>query len=397
MLLFGSLRASCLALVGVLLLIPGEPARAGKVGPPRLVEALRAQPGEIYDYVVSFEEDETPDSGLAGQRETLPLKLLNGFAMRMPVADAFELADQPGIRWVWYLHPDEATGTIRVLQGLDYTVATLPLPNLANLSLGPPTKFYRTEPELDAPVQRALGAAAERGLIAIVAIGNTGEQAPGYVNPWSAPPWVISVGAWDHTTNAVWTGSSTAEPDRVDAWPDVVAPGVDVIGPWTSTREKSVERRAYDEANDRFRTQIPKEEQDKYTLMTGTSQAAAVVSGAAAQILRYLNGFIVEHKTSFGDALFELEAGPDRMSDYDRQAPRLTGTATPNGSGGMTYSYTLDEPWRLVKQILIDTAIPVPGARSWQAGAGLVDRDYINAQFGAYGSEPPQLLPVKVQ
>ena len=85
------------------------------------------------------------------------------------------------------------------------------------------------------------------------------------------------------------------------------------------------------------------------------------------------------------------------MSDYDRQAPRLTGTATPNDSGGMTYSYTLDEPWRLVKQILIDTAIPVPGARSWQAGAGLVDRDYINAQFGAYGSEPPQLLPVKVQ
>lgn len=387
-------------LAGTMLFKSGT-ALSGELGPSRVVEALRAQESQSYQFVVTFRNGAVPDMALpevaAVAKDAVPLDLVNGYAVSMRVSDAFSLAKRDGVDWVWYLHPEEAPGAIRVLQGLDYTVRTMPLPNLANLSLGPPSSFYQTTPDHDAPVPRAIEAAAARGLITIVAVGNTGASAPGFVNPWSTAPYVISVGAWDHRTGKVWTDSSTASPDQREAWPDVVAPGVDVIGPWTSARPKPEERRVYDEGNARFREQVPKEDWDKYTMMTGTSQAAAVVSGAAAQVLRYLKGFIEEHGRSAGDSLFSLEAGPERISAYDGAVPRLTGTAKPTDDGGMVYEYWLDAPWKLVKQIIVDTAVPVADADPWQAGAGLVDPNYVRAQFGAYGVEPPKLLPVKVQ
>ncbi len=377
--------------------VTAMPSLAGELGPKRLVEALRAQPNEEYYFVVSYSRRAIPDAGLLQGEKAIPIDLLNGVSLPLKVADAFKLAKSAGIDWVWYLHPEEASGTIRALQGIDYTVKTMPMPNLANLSLGPPTKFYRSEPDHDAPIPRALRAAADMGLISVVAVGNVGKHAPGFVNPWSTPPWVISVGAWDHTTGEVWHDSSTAYEDQPDAWPDVVAPGVDVIGPWTTARKKTAERRAYDEANERFRKTVPKEKWDQYTLMTGTSQATAVTSAATAQILRYLNGYIKEHNKSYGDPLFKIEVEAGRVNSHDTMAPRLTGTSTQRADGRVVYAYTLDKPWRLVKQILIDTAIPVKNGEPWKAGAGLVDPTYIAKQFGAYGVEAPKILPVKVQ
>lgn len=384
---------------GILLMSSVVTGSVAEVGPARLTEVLRAQPNQVYTFVIGFEEGVAWDAAALPMAKGAvdPIALVNGAVTTIQVADAFDLAAREDVQWVWYLHPDEAPGTVNVLKGLDYTVATMPLPNLANMSLGPPSSFYRAEPESDAPVPRALQAAADRGLIAVVAVGNQGDAAPGFVNPWSMAPWVISVGAWDHRTGGVWSGSSTGRPDTPEAWPDVVAPGVDVIGPWTSARPKPDSRRVYDESHAQFRESVPSEDWDKYTLMTGTSQASAVVSGATAQVLRFVKGMAADQGTQPGQPLFQLEAGPDRINAYDRAVPRLTGTATPREDGGFTYTYSLDAPWKLIKQILIDTAIPIEGAEPWQAGAGLVDPDYIRAQFGAYGVEPPELLPVKVK
>jgi len=369
-----------------------------EVGPARLTEALRVQPDQIYTFVIGFRDGVDPDGAALPMAQSAvdTIALVNGAVTTMRVADAFDLAGREDVLWVWYLHPDEASGTVNVLKGLDYAVATLPLPNLANLSLGPPSSFYRADPELDAPVPRALQAAADLGLIAVVAVGYEGDTAPGFVHPWSMAPWAISVGAWDHRTRGVWSGSSVGRSDTQEAWPDVVARGVDIIGPWGSSRPKPESRRDYDESHDLFRETIPMEGWDNYTMMTGTSQATAEVSGAAAQVLRFVWGVTAELETQPGQPLFQLEAGPDRISAYDAAVPRLTGTATPREDGGVTYTYTLDAPWRLIKQILVDTAIPVEGAEPWQAGAGLVDPDYISAQFGAYGVEPPKVMPIKV-
>ena len=369
------------------------------IGPARLTETLRTQSNQVYTFVIGFREGVDPYAASLPMAKgpVEPIALVNGAVTMMKVADAFDLATREDVLWVWYLHPDEALGTVNVLKGLDYSVATMPLPNLANMSLGPPSSFYRSEPELDAPVPRALQAAADLGLIAVVAVGNEGDAAPGFVNPWSMAPTAISVGAWDHRTGGVWSGSSTGRPDTSEAWPDVVAPGVDVIGFWTSALAKPDSRRDYDESNARFREVVPQEDWNTYTMMTGTSQATAVVSGAAAQVLRFVKGVIAEQGTQPGQPLFQLEAGPDRINAYDASAIRLTGTATPRGDGGVTYTYSLDAPWKLIKQILIDTAVPVEGAEPWEAGAGLVDPDYIRAQFGAYGIEAPKLMPVKVK
>lgn len=372
-------------------------AAAGQMGPSRVIAALKLQLSEHYSFIISYKPGHVSEVRLEGAAGAIDLPLINSNALTLKVADAFALAERADIDWVWYLHPEEAQITIRALQGLDYAVKTLDSPNLINLSIGPPSSFYRTEPEPKSPFSRAVAAAAVRGFIIVAAIGNTGETAPGYVNPWSISKEVIAVGAWDHKTGAIWKGSSTALPEQMETWPDVVAHGVDVIGPWTTARKKPNDRKVYDEASDRFRKQVPKKDWDNYTMMTGTSQAAAIVSSASAQVLRYLKGFISEHNRDPGDLLFSLEVEADRISDFDSQMPRLTGKAIPTQHGGMTYEYWLDEPWRLVKQILIDTAIPVTGARPWEAGAGLVDPDYICKQFGAYGIEPPQILPVKVK
>ncbi len=372
-------------------------AAAGEVGPSRVIAALKSQLSEHYSFIVSFKPGHTSEAMLKDAADAVDLPLFNSKAVTLKVADAFALAEQADIDWVWYLPPAKAPITIRALQGLDYVVNTLDSPNLINLSLGPPSSFYPREPEPKSPFSRAVAAAAARGFIVIAAVGNIGTKWPGYVNPWSIPKEVIAVGAWDHNTGTIWKDSSTAVPEQIESWPDVVAPGVDVISFWTTAHKKPNDRKAHDEANERFRKQVPKKDWDNYTMMSGTSQAAAIVSRASAQVLRYLKGFIAENNPGPGELLFSLEADADRISDFDTQMPRLTGKAIPTQHGGMIYEYWLDEPWRLVKQILIDTAIPVTGARPWEGGAGLVDPDYIRKQFGAYGVEPPQPLPVKVK
>ncbi len=372
------------------------PAAAGELGPKRLAEALRAQPDETYHFVVTFRDGTVPDPALGQRADATALTLLNGFALPLTVAEAFTLAETPGVEWVWYLHPAEAPVAIRVLQSIDYTASVMDGPGLLNLSLGPPSQLYRTDTDPDAPIQRATGRAADLGLIPVIAIGNSGAQAPGFVNPWSTPPWVISVGAWDPAKDAIWEHSSTARPDQPESWPDLVAAGVDVIGPWPTDQEKPADRRAYDEANPAFLAMIAPQDRDKHTLRSGTSMATGVTSGAAAQVLQFLSGLVEEVQPAVGDQILELELGPEHLSEHDQQVARLTGTARPREGGGMIYTYTYDEPWKMVKQILLDTAIPVPGAAPWQAGAGRVDPDAIRERFGAYGIVKPQILPLKV-
>lgn len=369
--------------------------RTGKLFPERLHESLIAQPDARFDFVIGLGPEATaPPPGEPGDTA---LRLVNGFARQMTVAQAQELAATAGGASVWYLHPDEAQITLNTLKGLDYAAATMDPPRLVNLSLGPPSSFYRETPDPGHPVTRALQAGAVDGMVAVMAIGNTGKDAPGFINPWTAADEVISVGAWDHTTGLAWEHSSRAMPDAVALWPDVVAPGVDVIGPMTSARPKTAAERARDEADARFRSTIPPAEWDSYTVKSGTSQAAAVVSNAAAQIVRFLLGAMEESGAKAGQDLFQITVTADRITAHDSAVPRLTGRATPGEDGAVIYTYTVDLPWKMVKQILMDTALPLPGTNPWEVGAGLVDPDYIRAQFGAYGTEPPQLLPIKVK
>jgi len=245
-------------------------------------------------------------------------------------------------------------------------------------------------------VPRALQAVASLGALSILAIGNEGARAPGYVNPWSASPWVMSVGAWDHRDNKVWNKSSTGNREEPHTWPDVVAHGVDVISAMTGARSKTPSERAYDEGHTRFKTVVAREDWDRFTMSSGTSMAAAQVSNAASQVAHFLTHLIRDTQPSEGAPMFSIPVGPERINAHDEFATRLTGTAIPLEDGGVEYTYTFDLPWKMIKQILIDTALPVPEAPPWEAGAGIVDPAYVRAQFGKYGTVETEILPLKV-
>lgn len=393
-----------LALAVLAVVMVARTGHAGSLGPPDKVEALRGQPSQNYAFVVRFAEGvaSSPERlGLAaGGAAVRRLDLINGVAVKMPVARAFELAEEPDIRQVWYLHPDLADLYVNTIAALDYNVRTLPLPSIANLSIGPMPRFWEETPHEDAPVHAATRAAAEAGLIPVIAVGNSGRpdgSFDGWINPWTYPEWVIGVGAYDAARGVVADFSSRGDPARPDTWPDVVADGVDVIGPFPTNLTKSKERRERDESNARFREQVPREKWDLYTLESGTSQATAITSRAAAQILHFLKEMISRtDQPASGKPIFSLTATPDRVGGYHRSKQRLTGTATVLADGSVVYEYALDVPWKMVKQLLIDAALPLPDAGPHVAGAGLVDPGYIREQFGQFGVVDIEIAPSKV-
>ncbi len=329
-----------------------------------------------------------------------PLGIINGFAAKLNVRYAFELADRDDVLQVWYLHPNDASLYVNTLAAINYNVNTLPLPAPLNISLGIDSKRWVKKPHLDAPMQRATRAAAKAGLLPVVAIGNShgGNAATnGWINPWSYPEWVISVGAWDSGDNKVAGFSTRGDPKRPETWPDVIADGVDIIGPWPTNLTKSPGRKKRDETNAHFINTVAKKDWHLYTLESGTSMSTALTSKAAGQIVFFLSNLIAQNPPQGNKPIFTLTAPPERITLFDELKPRLTGTATQQSDGSTVYSYNVDLPWKMVKQLLIDTAIPVPGALPYEAGAGRVDINYINQQFGQFGVPTPKIAMSKVK
>lgn len=373
-----------------------------KLGPSDKIGVLRSQPDEVYPFVLRLAPGATLASVLPAGTEiaaVTDLPLIKGAALPLRVSTALALADNPAVLQVWYLHPELAPLYLRVMKALYYNVTTLELPALANISLGPPTRFWPDKPQPDDPMHAATRAAAEAGLIVVMAIGNSGDvpgNHAGMVNPWCLPPWVISVGAYDGVAGRVAPFSSCGLQDDPDTWPDVVAQGVDVIGPYPTHLTKSDQRRRRDESNAAFMAQIAPADRAIYTLESGTSQAAANVTGAAAQVLHFLRETIAQAHGKSNQPLFQLTAPPDRANPALAALPRLTGTVQHLADGSTVYTYSTDLPWKMVAQLLRDSAIALPGVPPAQGGAGLVDRAAINAQFGAHGLVTPQIAPTKV-
>ena len=128
------------------------------------------------------------------------------------------------------------------------------------------------DPGLD-PLAYAVEVAWRRGIVVVVAAGNGGDHRRRLADP-ALDPFVLAVGAADTH------GTSDASDDTVPGWsspgdetrsPDLVAPGVGVPGP-------RVPGSLLDLA-------VPSPTGSPLLRGTGTSQAAAIVSGAAALLL----------------------------------------------------------------------------------------------------------------
>ena len=158
------------------------------------------------------------------------------------------------------------TSLSQVLGGLNWVVGNAASVDVANLSFSyvRPGAGYGSDPLVD-----AVGAARDKGVVMVVSAGND----PALVGDPGFAPQAITAGAADLTARAASVASFSGS-DLVAgvAKPDVVASGVSVLGVLPSGSGVAA---------------LHPEAKERGTLWrgSGTSQAAAVTSGAAALLL----------------------------------------------------------------------------------------------------------------
>ncbi|VWD34740.1 hypothetical protein BLA39750_04919 [Burkholderia lata] len=373
------------------------------LGPSEHIDDLKADPTGIYAFIirgdnkalVAAQQLKVEDTGI-GPPVSLPL--IDGVALALKAADATALAQQPGIVQVWYV-PRPLFGTyVHVIQSFQYIETMAKPPEPVNLSLGPPGEVMPLNSHIEEPMNEATRRMSARGFIIVFAAGNYYNSIapnPGVINPWCLPEWVICVGAARPDLKGLWSGSARGKSEDPSTWPDVVANGVDVLSAWPAATPKTLDQKEHDEASELFRKKIPKEKWNEFSLMSGTSQATAQVTRAVSQVAYFIQQAILAHPSAqLGQPLFSITIPQDRLAATGHKL-RLTGDLGAKTADGVVITYRWVEPWRLIKQILIDTAIPMKDNSPGEVGAGFVSPEYIDRQFGQYGRAPVAILPVK--
>jgi serine protease AprX len=190
------------------------------------------------------------------------------------------------------------------------------------------------------PLAFAVENAWKHGIVVVAAGGNDGETSKTLADP-ASDPHVVAVGAMDDA------GTVAATDDTVPAWSthgtaarhvDVVAPGVSLLG-------LRVPGGTADAANPQARVG------DRFARASGTSQAAAVVSGEVALLLQ-------ANPTLSPDQVKALLQG---------NAARVTHSSTTMSGSGQT------DLRKVFEQLLKLAPIPAAPAASWGNGSGSIE------------------------
>lgn len=173
---------------------------------------------------------------------------------------------------------DGGVDVSQVIAGIDWVVTNRAKHNIRVINLSYGTDSAQS-PSLD-PLAHAVESAWRAGIVVVVAAGNDGELGPRPLTMPAVDPYVIAVGSMDHR------GSDKPEMRRVGSWtnsgtttrrPDLLAPGKSIVSlrvPGSTADMGHPEGLVTGDASGRF------------FRGTGTSQSAAVVSGAVALLLQ---------------------------------------------------------------------------------------------------------------
>jgi hypothetical protein len=131
---------------------------------------------------------------------------------------------------------------------------------------------------------------------------------------------------------------------------------------------------------------LPLDQQPGWAVMSGTSQATAQVSRAAAQVIYFFRNALLSTKNAKRDStIFSLDIPRQRFESVSRHGRRLTGDVSHPSKDIVKVTYRAT-----------DTAVPMPKFRPQEVGAGFVSPDYIDAQFGRFEVGEPKVMPLKV-
>ena len=207
-----------------------------------------------------------------------------------------------------------AVDVSQVIAGIDWVVQNQHANGLNIRVLNLSYNTTSTQSELTDPVSKAVENAWKHGIVVVVSVGNEGRGAYKLASP-ASNPFVIAVGAaeFDGITWRIPTWATSGDGERN---PDVVAPGVSIM----SLRVPG----------SRIDTQFPEArvKRDRLFLGSGTSQAAAVVSGSVALLL---------------DQRPELT--PDQVKDLLKRTAVDTGKGGKRqGSGAINLAAAMNSP-----------------------------------------------------
>ena len=231
-----------------------------------------------------------------------------------------------------------AVDVSQVIAGIDWVVqhAGDNHTRVINLSYGTDS----VQSSMVDPLAFAVENAWKHGIVVVAAGGNDGDTSKTLADP-ASDPHIIAVGALDDA------GTPSPADDTVPTWSthgtdarhvDVVAPGVSVLG-------LRVPGGTADTLNPQARVG------DRFARASGTSQAAAVVSGEVALLLQANPGL-----------------SPDQVKLLlQNNADGLPRTATTlSGSGGTDLH-------KAYQQLLKLPSVPAPPASSWGTGTGSIE------------------------
>lgn len=290
---------------------------------------------------------------------------------------------------------------VRTIQGIEYFARHNTDPEVVNLSIGPPTILLPQPFHADEPMNVITRFAARRNKIVVFAAGNSGPNAD-TLNPWCVAPWVICVGAASDDGSTLAAFSSRGRPADPVYLPTVVAPGIDITTTHPAEVRKTDAQLAAEERV-QMREHVPKEKWDLYTVVSGTSFATPQVTRIAAQILYFLRGVERDLRERHGGALPANSTFsqvyptiPSAPIDDRVTTRRLVGTWKQFGTTAVAI-YPVEPTPQLVKQMILDMAMPMNGYDSSQVGAGFVSTALALEYFGKYGVVDVSLMPVKVK
>jgi serine protease AprX len=224
--------------------------------------------------------------------------VINGNGLASSGPDAFRTFRglAPGAR-LFSLRALQADGTGRasdVIMAIDWVIRNADKKNIRvlNLSLGHPIyESYETD-----PLCRAAAAAVQAGIVVVAAAGNGGRLGSGFwtiTSPGNHPD-VITVGAMDDSDTAareddVLAPYSSRGPSLVDriVKPDLVAPGSFIVSlrsmnSWIDLNHPEATLMVGDYKSGQWYDWMVGD----YTVLSGTSLAAPMVSAAAALMLQ---------------------------------------------------------------------------------------------------------------